>query len=761
MRTPSRYLIRLFVLASLLSLAARPAVATSFISRVLAATTNDFAAGKLNLTQLAADGGVELARLDVPRPWFVAPQRLCTPTALAGSANFTTINPTTGARRTFIYSLGGVSGASAAPVIERTVCRAEVLDAAGATSAWLADAQALPETRSLLGAAAVPLTDGSGRGMLYAIGGRAAIAPDSQRATIYQALINVDGSLGAWSVAAHALPTPRDGMLATAFTDEQGTATRADDRSFLYVIGGYRTTTGASYAFATALKAAVNPDGTLAPFMAQPAPPLPVPAGAEGCAPNVGIHSAGVTTMIAVTPDGNTPLLVTAGGVIELGSGDTTGGCQTVAQVTDRMFVAEIDAATGNLAWQGQPDQQYALHRPLRHPRLIDIKNKIFVAGGFTGPVSAMSPTNEVAYTFVTENLILARYPDAHVLVSDAVMPASLAGHGMELVVVDGRPLAYLLGGYHGGAGTATSPQDTVMVGPVGLEGDFIEDGGSRASHGIYLSQRYDLGVHSPLVGVDWTAAVSATAAISTDVRLAYRMADTISGLGEAPWTIVDGDTAHPRFSRDGANSVTADLGLSGRYIQFSADLTTNHTAVTPRLLRVSVDYVIDGNPSLFVSAAQFPRLRPGAATAPTVTIANRLPAGSTFPEPILDANVSGDEFVSVALYAFAPGTQVVTPTGGIDTPYPATYVASARIETAHLPADAAYTIPPDVWRTDCAQGQCQVDWSAIFNQPGAWTVIVVADSAAEIREPDLEADNVRQLTVQVDYPAYLPLITR
>ncbi|HYF64490.1 MAG TPA: hypothetical protein VD886_16820, partial [Herpetosiphonaceae bacterium] len=608
---------------------------------------------------------------------------------------------------------------------------------------------------------AVPLTDGSGRGMLYAIGGRTASAADSQQATIYQALINVDGSLGAWSSAATALPTPRDGMLVTAFTAEQGTATRADDRSFLYVIGGYRKMMGNSYAFANALKAVVNPDGTLAPFFDQPAPPLPVPAGAEGCEPRVGFHSAGVTTLTAVTTGGEYPLLVTAGGVIELGSGDATGSCQAVAQVTERMFAAEIDAVTGNLTWQDGPNERYTLHRPLRQPRLAAVNRRLFVAGGFTGnDISAMKPTNQVAYTYVEDDLNLRRYPDANVLVSDEAMATSLAGHGMQLVVIDGRPLAYLLGGYHG---AAASPQDSVIIAPVGLEGDYSE-GGPRHSHGIYLSKIYDLDLHTFLIGVDWTAAVSATQAISTDVRLAYRMADAFGELNDTPWKILDGDTNSPRFSRDGANSGAGDRGLGGRYIQFSADLTTDDADATPRLLRVAVEYVIDGNPSLFVSAAQFPQIRPGgAAVPPAVTIANQLPAGSAFPEPILDANVSGDEFLTVALYAFAPGTQVVTPTGGIATPYPATYAASARIATANLPAGATYAIPAELWGAPCAQGpgQCQIDWPAIFNQPGDWTVLLVADSAAEIREPSLEDDNVRRFTVRAGYPAFLPLITR
>ena len=748
--------IPLVLLITILALAlpAQPIAAVN-VSQIVTQTTGDFAAGKFGLTGLAQNGGVQLVPLGQLRQWQTTAGNMCgIGVGDMGTASF---GP-------YIYSIGGSTSALIGGNLQqqrlRSVCRTKVLDTNATLEEWVTlPAENLPEKRTAMAAVAVPRPTDASRGYLYTFGGLKETTT-SQRNTIWMAGINNDGSLTPWMTQTLTLPTAREQLTATAFTNAAG-------KTFIYVIGGYQRPFASTFAYRDVLRYEVSADGTLID-RSDPAavPPLPTPNFAGNpaqCAAVTGLKQADALTVDAATLDllGSRRFLAVLGGVLQVGTGDGTGGCTDQAVTSERVFLADVNEETGDIVWQ---NEDYTLPEPVSQLRAVGVNGKLYATGGILG-VNQASATNLTYSSYINiETMTLPSYgfgPDSSNFLASAgaLRPdQKRAEHGMEIVTLNNRPIVFLFGGTNGD-GTYRSD---VLYGFIGRAEDFDETTGGYGSPGVYQSPIYTLRGSGALSELKWTAAVTTTGPITTDIKMQYRLAETTTQIKTATWITVDANPSPTFFSVAGVNVAASVDPALGRYFQYRALLTTSapqDRTATPALRGpVSLRYKVDGHPSLYIDAASnFPPIQSGVMIDPNIIIANNLKPGSTSTERILDADIEDAGTFFVDLYVYPPSaSSIITPTRDPATGvYPLTSAAFAQVSKTLVRADSTFRVPIDAWRKTCGlTANCPVpNWQVIFNQPGDWTVLAIVDSQNNVAEADeltgeWENDNVYRFTV-------------
>jgi hypothetical protein len=215
----------------------------------------------------------------------------------------------------YVFVVGGA--ADQTNIATTSVYRAQAQQS-GALSTWTAAATQLPVPRAYHATVAASaftaaLDTTTTAGYLYALGG--IDGSGATVSTVYYSMIALDGSNGPWQTTTP-LPAAIHSASAVAF------------RGFVYVTGG---ADGQNAPIATALRAAVNPDGTLGAW--QPISALPSGAAYQGLV-NFG------------------PYLFVVGGdatSVSPAQGTTSGGEQSAA------YLARVNLRTGDLATAWTP----------------------------------------------------------------------------------------------------------------------------------------------------------------------------------------------------------------------------------------------------------------------------------------------------------------------------------------------------------------------------------------------------------------------
>jgi hypothetical protein len=734
-------------------LPARQAAAVT-VPQTLTATSTDFAAGRFGLTGLTQSGGVQLIPLGQLKRWQTPSKDLCYPVGDMASASF---GP-------YLYSIGGSTTTPTTPtstISINTICRTKVLNTDADFEEWQSlQSENLPDIRTGLAAVAVPRPGNPSLGYLYVFGGRKDIN-SSQSTLIWRAGINADGSLTPWVASNLTLPNKREQLTATAFT-----ATAAEGgKTFIYVIGGFSIPFQNTLAYNDVLRYEVAADGSL--ISTPPQPRLPIAAtdfeqDATGCVESaLGLKQAdSITFDIATpsTPSGTQRFLMVLGGMLQIGIASAGPGCTAQAQPSNRVFMAKVNPQNGDLTWE--PDD-YTMPEGIVDTRVIAANGRIFAVGGILG--QDQNTTTNIAYSS-SVNIVTLKMPSYGVAPSSNFMasPTALnpdqrrAAHGMEIVSIDGRPMAFLFGGTNL---DGTYRRD-VMYGYVGRPEDFDESAGGFSTPGLYQSPVYQLRAEGRLTQMKWSASISSTLPITTDIEMQYRLATTSDGLTTAQWKTMDASPGTGHFSVLGDNVATTTDPATGRFIQYRAFLTTsmpsNRTATPVLRGPVSIRYVIEGNPSLYVdSTSNIPDVTSSTITTPHIKIVNGLPPGWIGPGTILDADIEGPGTFFVDLYVFPPGQTGVAPVPNAAGEYPQNSAAFAEIGKQTMIIDKNYEIPASAWKQTCsAAPNCPpANWKVIFNRAGTWTAYIVVDSMNNVTEADTpntvwELDNVRQITV-------------
>ena len=729
------------------------------LAKTVSLTATDFAAGKFALTGLAQDvvsgsvtqGGVQMVPQGALASWRDSPNSLCRPTTEMGTASF----------KNFLYVVGGTtaSGGSISNLAE--ICRTKVLDRAAATDLWTSiPSENLPDVRTALMAVAVPLPSNPTRGVLYALGGRTSDSNNSFNNTIYSAGINPDGSLLPWVTQATTLPDPMGSAAVTAYTTPNG-------KTFIYLVGGYKQGGVLSFISREVLRAEVDTNGTLGQW--QPMPNIPIPAGAlpgvTNCEAGVGLYNHDAINFDAVTLGGDYRAFMVLGGTLELGSGDAT-GCPTPSASSPLVFLGKLDP-NGNLTWE---TESYNLPQALSQTRAIAVNQKIYVVGGLTTEGSGNNATNKIFTTNISiDSFTLPPSPNTFKVSDTALDPQEgRAGHGLEVVTIDDRPLGFMFGGQLGSG----VYQDSVFFGNIGTADDVDFSTGGYASPALYLSPPIELRATGIISQVLWTSSV-ATTVPSTDIQMQYKLAASQDALRTTNvWQTLDGDLTSDRFSVQGENAAIGAT-TEGSWFQYRALLTTSSPqdeTATPILRNVRIQYRVLGHPSLYVVSASIPNVVPNALVAPAMIVRNDTPPGSANTENVLDADIEDNGSFFVDLYAYPPGTEVITPTRNpANGAYSLTSVAFAQVGKPLLQKDIEYAIPADNWRKNCGlTTNCPApNWQVIFNQPGDWTVLAIVDSQNNVNEADdlsgeWENDNIFRFTVSSQISGetlYMPII--
>ena len=477
-----------------------------------------------------------------------------------------------------------------------------------------------------------------------------------------------------------------------------------------------------------------------------------------------------------ITNDGNSGpkrIMAVMGGVFELGTGDIVSGCSAGSAASAKTFLAEI-APNGNLTWQ---TTDYSMLSTNKQLRAIGINQKVYIVGGTIGTQA----TNKSYSSYVDDTLALKLFVSSNYLESETALPAELAraGHGFEIVTINDttknppvpRPIAYLFGGTSNN--TQTPLRDDILTSFIGLDDDIDDINAAYASPGNYISPAYPLRGLGNITEVSWNASVTNTGTLDNDIKMQYRVENSLTALRTASWLNVDGDPGSASFSVNGNNVGIASAPNTGTYIQYKASLTTsqpNDRQSTPVLRgTISIKYTIDGHPSLHVKSGSFPTITSGASVAPSITIANATPPLSGSTENVLDANIESSGFLFVDLYVYPPNALVVPPTPDANGIYPLTSAAFAEISKSSLPRNTELSIAGSSWKQNCgASVSCPAaNWQVIFNKPGTWTVIAVVDSGNNVNEADSvtdewETDNTFTFTVDSQVQGgnmYLPII--
>ncbi|KPL85429.1 Kelch repeat-containing protein [Herpetosiphon geysericola] len=746
-----------FLITATLFITLVSSVAAISLNATISVSSGDFASGYFGLTGLTQQdqvidgvtyGGVQLIPQGALSQWQDASNQLCRRLADMGTASY----------KNFLYTIGG-SGASSGNVAPTNeVCSAQVINAGGETSEWTLSPRTLPHPLTRLSSVAVNHPTIANKGIIYTFGGQKITSGDQQYSnTIYSSVINADGSLEPWQT--QALTTGEDLIYSsvTAYTTP-------NNQTYIYLVGGRSKDSTDNFApefvRRSVRRTLVGANGVLGPWQAMPDLPITPDmfTSTNGCDSKVGLHSMDVTNFDAVTIESGQSTyraFLAVGGTFELGNGDRANECTSTIEASAQVMLGKLDS-NGMLSWQ---TQKYVLPEPLSGPRVIGVNQKIYVVGGKQGAFG--EPTNRIYSSFINiDSFSLPLFGQSNFRVSDNALTAQQArsAHGLEMVYINNRPVAYMFGGIRVG----NTYQDDVLFGFVGTDDDIDLTVGGYPSPGLYVSPPIQLRAPGFIEQVLWDATLP-NAPISTDIQIEYRMAETRAALDSVlNWETVDGDTSSDKYSIQGPNTGIGNPSIQGRWFQYRAQLTTQNASepgATPILRNLRIRYKVDGHPSLFIDNATMSTVTPAGITAFSTTIKNGIKPGSNDTENVLDADIESQGTFFVDMYILPPGSADVPPSRNGDGVYPYG-VAFAEVNRLNLPQDGSFTLDGfndnTLWRRSCtlAPVDCPVViWQALFNQTGIWKVYLVVDSGNNVNEADTpsgqrEQDNLYSFTV-------------
>ncbi|GAA5526650.1 hypothetical protein [Herpetosiphon gulosus] len=759
-RVLSSFLIIVTLVVTLVS-----SVSAISLNATISLNAGDFASGYFGLTGLTQQdqviggvsyGGVQLIPQGALAQWTDANNTICRRLADMGTASF----------KNHLYTIGGIASSAGVLAPVSDVCQTSVLSLGGETTPWTQSSQTLPLALARMSTVAITHTSDPNRGIIYTFGGQNASDLDSQYVdTIYSSVIDANGNLGAWQTQALTVGEKLINTTATAYTTDTG-------QTYIYLIGGRTRDTSILFApvFArrTVRRTLVGPNGVLGPW--QSMPDLPITPDmftpTSGCDDKVGLHTMDATNFDAVTTESITQTntstyraLLVVGGTFELGSGDQANGCSITREGSAQAFLGRLDRNTGMLTWESQ---RYVLPEPLSGPRVIGVNQKIYVVGGRQGTIG--NPTNRIYTSYINVNgFSLPVFGQSNFRVSENALEAdeARASHGLELIRIENRPVAYMYGGIRLG----TTYQNDVIFGKVGTADDFDFNSGGYPSPGIYRSPPVQLRAPAIIEQLIWDATIESVPPedpINTDIQMQYRLATTRAGLESAQWQTADGSPSTDKYSVNGQNTAAGSPVIQGQWFQYQALMTTQDPSLpkaTPILRHVRIKYKVDGHPNLYVDNATMSTVTPAGISAFSTTLKNGIKPGSGDTENVLDADLEMSGTFYVDMYLLPPGSADVPPSRNAEGIYPYGVVFT-EVNRANLPQDGTFTLDGfadnTLWRRTCpaATVDCPlVVWQSLFNQTGTWKVYLVVDSGNNVTEAETPAgtrefDNIYSFNV-------------
>ncbi|XSG74296.1 hypothetical protein ACP8Y2_19165 [Herpetosiphon llansteffanensis] len=743
-----------FLLSALLLITLVSSVSAISLTTTISLSAGDFASGYFGLTGLTQQdqvidgvsyGGVQLIPQGALAQWSDANNELCRTLANMGTGSF----------KQHLYAVGGTTASDNIPSVVDEVCMATVTDTGGETTAWTTtNIPRLPIKLTRLSTVVVTHTSDPTKGLMYTFGGQSAATGDIEYTDkIYSSVINADGSLNPWQTQALTTGERLINTSATTYITPSG-------ETYIYLIGGKSrdTTVGFSstYVRRSVRRTLVGPNGVLGPW--QSMPDLPITPDmftpTNGCDGSVGLHSMDVASFDAVTISNTYRAFLVVGGTFELGTGQRAQGCSITLEGSAQAMLGKLDT-NGMLTWE---TQRYVLPEPLSGPRVIGVNQKIYVVGGRQG--NGGDPTNRIYSSYINiDSFGLPVFGQSNFRVSEnALLPSQArASHGLELIRINHRPVAYMYGGIQIG----NTYQRDVLFGFVGTDADIDLTVGGYPSPGLYRSPPIQLRAPAVLEQMYWEATLP-NAPIVTDIQIQYKIANTRAALETTLWTTVDGDPSSDKYSISGQNTGAGTAGTPGQWFQYHALMTTanpSELGATPVLRNVRIKYKVDGHPSLYVDNATMSTVTPAGITAFTATFKNGIKPGSNDTENVLDANIEDPGTFYVDMYVLPPGSADVPPARNGDGVYPLGVVFT-EINRDNLPQDGTFTLDAvsdtALWRRTCTQATVDcplVVWQSLFNQTGVWKVYLVIDSGNNVTEAETPAgqrefDNIYSFNV-------------
>lgn len=723
------------------------------LNATISLSAGDFASGYFGLTGLTqqdqvidgvAYGGVQLIPQGALAQWSDASNPLCRRIADMGTASF----------KQHLYTIGGTTASGGNLSVVPDVCMATVTDTGGETTPWTQSSQSLPVQLTRMSTVAITHTSDPTKGIIYTFGGQSASTGDIDYTDkIYSSVINANGTLNPWQTQALTTGEKLINTTATAYTTPTG-------ETYIYLIGGKTRDTSALftpiYVRRSVRRTLVGPNGVLGPWQSMPDLPITPDmfSPTNGCDSNVGLHSMDVANFDAITLTSTYRAFLVVGGTFELGTGHVADGCTRTVEGSAQAMLGKLDT-NGMLTWESQ---RYVLPEPLSGPRVIGVNQKIYVVGGRQG--SAGNPTHRIYSSYINiDAFTLPVFGQSNFRVSENALQTSQArsAHGLEIININYRPVAYMYGGIQVG----NTYQNDVLFGFVGTDADIDLTVGGYPSPGVYRSPAVQLRAPAMIEQIHWDANLQAPP-INTDIQIQYKLATTRAALETAQWQTVDASPGTDKYSVQGPNTATGIPSVQGQWFQYQALMTTQNASeagATPILRNLRIRYKVDGHPSLYVDNATMSTVTPTGITAFTATFKNGIKPGSSDTENVLDADIEGEGTFFVDMYLLPPGSADVPPSRNGDGVYPLGVVFT-EINRANLPQDGFTTLDAvsdnTIWRRTCpaATTDCPlVVWQSLFNQAGTWKVYLVVDSGNNVTEAETPAgtrefDNVYSFNV-------------
>lgn len=642
----------------------------------------------------------------------------------------------------------------------------------------------------------VPDSDNSEQGYVYVIGGF--VRPDELGENISSAGVHIgrleNGTISSWQTGP-TLRHPDDSSRTFGIHSATATYATVGDTTYVYVLGGFQSyleeidRNGSRYIFyakvgtnGKLLSPVTNEEGWEVMRQSDSTSPIliPVPEGATG-AESLGLWLSSSVQYQGTDPDGNEldPSLYLIGGQRrKLGQQEDPNSFSNI------IFRAKIES-DGRLTWNGTANLPQS---PLSSMESAQFNGNLYIAGGKTHEQDAGSKSwsSDGSYQDV-----LSSFFDETMQIDDFAsndMKRHRFDHGLSIVrkttqITSSLAFFYVLAGRSDTSPTDPDDEysnfgtDTILfsrIDPDEATPVYSLKGGWYYSNVFDISQYNNAETKKTgVLGVNWSAAVSRTETIVSDIKLEYRVDDlacdnglVFAGEKAKQWrplsTTLELSTTERLYMSDpGGNKadfLAEDVDGELQCFQYRAYLSTKHVNYTPVLLNVGLRVITDKEPDLYVDQ-MIPRQADGSDTfiGLDITIRNLF---ENEVDKTADANFDGNFPVNfyTDLYIFSPGQPYFTEDNppempfieGVSTPLTATHHHFyATIPREQMAANT--TFPPSSddqspWdgKWKYAEGENindPVDMQEIMSgldDTGTYTACVVVDSYLE-----KEADRV------------------
>ncbi len=340
---------------------------------------------------------------------------------------------------------------------------------------------------------------------------------------------------------------------------------------------------------------------------------------------------------------------------------------------------------------------------PLYNMSGTQFNGNIYVTGGipFSGSELSVQPRKDVMYSYINDDLTLLDGADSFITVPEddverGALPLARAKHGTVVVpsVNPEKPgtlaYVYVIGGVSG-TGDDVDPDDdhsyngtdTVFfsrVDPEEAEKIYPADGWYYSR--LHNVETYLLENKTTLTGVYWSALISRTEAISTDIRLEYRIDTKPEGCrasqlfenGEMPWTplVITDELSSTQsitrtfkgngsqFGPNDADLADAHINSAASCMQYRAQLIRDEEDLThtPVLLNVGVQFIADKRPNLYIDRIDPQFLGSGEESQKLVGLDLTVKNLNGDMVNTADANFDGgdENYIFLDLFILAPG---------------------------------------------------------------------------------------------------------